>query len=414
MAIVGFLLLLLASAFFSGAETAFFSIDRPAHFKLRQQKAAAAARVITLLKRPRDLLIAILFGNVLVNLSYFSLAAVLAAEMRGRPILEGLVHASALFGVIILGEIIPKTLVHTAPAAFAKLISAPMTLWERLSRFITGPLSGITGGSLALVDRVLPPLGNLTNVELARLVTHQRDEGFLAPTLGNLLEDVLLLSQIRVREIMTPRVDIASFDISQGREAFLEVVADVRRSKIPVHRGEGFDEVFGILYLKDVLRRPEAPLEDLIHKAWFIPVTRRLDGLLRDMLNRDAAIAIVVDEYGGTAGLVSIEDVIEEVVGDISMQAQVPPLQAKGPDLFTVSGALSLRDANEALGVGLPEDGATTVAGLISRLLGRLPKEGDEVEVEEGVLTVTKVEKMRVIQVDVRLSKPRPYEEYLA
>jgi len=403
MILLMFLVLLTLSSLFSASETAFFSIDRLARARLREQKTTAAERVLALLKKPRDLLVAILFGNVLINIFYFSVANSLASQVRdSKPWLEPAIHLGSLVAIILFGEIAPKTLTLGAPVATAQLLAPILKIWQRMSRFITEPLSWLTERTLGVVERRWPPPGPLSEVELAQAVALQGREGTLSANLSSLMEDVLLLSRVRVREIMTPRVDIRSFDLSEGREAFLKLVAQVRRMKIPVHKGDGLDGLTGVLNVKEVLRAPGVALTALVKPAWFIPETKSVESLLQDMLVRDATLAIVVDEYGGTAGLVTVEDVIEEVVGDISSQPRPSPLEAQGEGVYLVLGLMSVRELNEQLGLNL-DDGATTVAGWFARSLGRIPKVGDEIEIERGWLKVVKMDKFRTRRVELRL-----------
>lgn len=410
MSYVLLLFLLLLSAFFSGSETAFFSLDRMDRIRLREQQSRGAKIVLRLLEHPRDLLVAILFGNVLVNILYFSVANSIAIEARNYSrLLEPVAHGGALITIIIAGEIVPKTLTIGAPALIARAVAPILALWQRLSRFLTEPLSFITGKSLSLVDKRWPPPGALSDVELAQLVALQSKEGILANSVSDLLEDVLLLSRVRVKEIMTPRVDIFSFDLNDGREAFLEMVASARRSKILVHDGSGLDGIYGVLNVKQVMRAPKTKLSDLVEKAWFIPVTKSVESLLQEMLVKDASLAVVVDEYGGTAGLVTMEDVIEEVVGDISQQTNVPTIQASGPNCYSVSGSMTVRDVNDTLNLTI-EEGSTTVAGFVARTLGRIPVIGDKVPLQAGQLTVTKVEKLRTTQVLIEIQRTKSGE----
>ncbi|MDF1666358.1 MAG: hemolysin family protein [Planctomycetota bacterium] len=399
------LVLLLLSAFFSGSETAFFSLDRMDRIRLREKQNRGAKTVLRLLEHPRDLLVAILFGNVLVNILYFSVANSIAIQARGyNRLLEPVAHAGALITIIVAGEVIPKTLTIGAPAFIARAVSPFLALWQRLSRFLTEPLSYVTGKSLSLVDRRWPPPGALTDMELAQLVALQSKEGILAASVSDLLEDVLLLSRVRVKEIMTPRVDIFSFDLTEGREAFLNFVATIRRSKILVHNGTDLDGIHGVLNVKKVIQSPKKSLNECVEKAWFIPVTKSVESLLQEMLIKDASLAVVVDEYGGTAGLVTMEDVIEEVVGDISKQTNVPPIQASGPNCYSVAGSMTVRDVNDVLNLKI-EETSTTVAGFVARSLGRIPVVGDQVPLRLGHLRVTKVEKLRTTQVLIEVQR---------
>ena len=404
--------LLLCSAFFSGSETAFFSLDRAARRELEGDRGGAAARALGLLERPRELLVAILFGNVLVNIAYMSVSATLADGVSGTGP-KAATHGAALLSLMIFGEVVPKSLTIAAPAVAARAAAGPLGLWSWLSWLLTAPLGALTERVLSVLGRRLPTKGALSDVELARLAALESQEGMLRPSIGDLLEDVLLLSGIRAREVMTPRVDITSFDLSKGRrEAYFALAGEARLSKIPVHQGAGLDALIGVLNLKRVLKNPSRPLEALVEPAWFIPETKRLDGLLHEMLGRDATMGIVVDEYGGTSGLVTIEDVVEEIVGDINNQAAVPPLRARSATLYEVNGAVPIRELNDLLGTLLDSSGATTVAGYVARELGQIPRPGDRVTFSGGELRVAEVEKHRTLRVEVHLTRPPELDEH--
>jgi len=403
-----FLLLLILSSFFSGSETAYFSLDRAATQRISDQNGRAAELVLGLISRPRELLIAVLFGNVLVNVAYFSLAASFATRLGSRgPSLELAAHAGALALIIVAGEVVPKTITIQRPEAMALLAARPLWIWVRASRLVTEPLSSLTGRFINRLERRFPPPGAMSNVELAQLVTLQAQEGVLNPSLGDLLQDVLLLSHVRVREIMTPRVDIGAFDLTKSRASYLELAARLRRTKICVHSGGGLDDIHGVVNLKRVLAEPERGLAELVEPLWFIPETKEIESLLQEFLRRDASVALVVDEYGGTSGLVTMEDVVEEIVGDISQPSEVPAFEVRGPSRVFLSGDLAIREMNELLDLGLPTEGATTVAGFLAKELGRIPRPDDEVEVDAGRLRVIRVEKFRTRQVEVTLKAPR-------
>ncbi len=395
--------LLVVVAFFSGAETSLFTLTR---HQLKTFRAGAnpllrlAAR---LLDRPQETLVTILLGNMSANVLFFASASVLvisSARYVGgvTSAVLGVVPALA---IIFFGGVLPKVFAAAYPAFVAGLVAGPLYGFHRVIR----PVCVILQRGLVTPGvRLLTPPGRgprpVGHAELNELLEHSAAQGLLAPGESELLREVVELGTIRAREIVVPRVDMITFDITQGREAFLDLVRAKRVKRVPAWRDQP-DNIVGMLHARDVLLKPDDPLEDLLRPAWFVPEAKTIDGLLRDFQHTGREIAIAVDEYGGITGLLTLEDVIAEVVGEVFELGEGPPplVRQIGEDAWLVSGRLSIREWAEAFGQRFADFGVDTIGGLIAVRLGRVARVGDALKLRNLLLTVTRVLRHRIVEV---------------
>ena len=395
--------LLCLSAFFSGTETALFSLRPEDRATLRSAGSSSARAVLTLLETPRALLVAILLGNLVVNSLIVAVAAHALAPWGADAVLTGSAAMTAL--LIVFGEVLPKALGVTRPVPVALLAGRPLLAFRNAIKLvgIVGPLERLVLWLIDRVERRLPPAQTaLTDRELRRFVELQGPEG-LEQQMAELLADVLELRRRRAHEIMTPRVDLVAFDLARGTRAeFLELARRHRHGKVPVHKGGGIDAIDGWLAVREVLARPDVPLQQLVKKLWLVPHTKSLESLLREMIERQVAVALVVGEYGGTRGLVTLEDVVEEITGDIASEEGTPLLESLADGTWRLAGRFPLREAAELLGIEVPP-GPATLSGLVSHLLGRLPQPGDLAWHEGIQFRVDAVERRRATLVRVAL-----------
>lgn len=400
-------LLLLLSAVFAGSEAAFFSLAPHDLNQLEMRGGRLDQMVVSLIRRPRPLLFTILFGNLVVNVLLFSMATVQSTALADRGAGTALVLAPqiiALTMVILVGELIPKLIGLLAPRRIAYMVAPGLVVLRFFLSPLTRPLNAMVNyvGTVVTGRREASPA--LSAEELRLLVEIQAEEGFLARVESDFLQGVVELVEIRVREIMTPRVDIVSFDLRNGLDEFLSLSQRSRKRRIPVHEGN-VDELLGFLRTRDVLfAGRKADLRSLIRKPYYVPEAMTAVTLLKELGNRNDTVAVVVDEYGGTAGLVSVEDTVEEIVGDIvdDFDRNVPMVRRLGASdsasvRYVVEGALSSRDSHELFGTGAPRpDAPTTLAGLLAAHLGRVLRPGDQATIGAAGVTVTRVERGRV------------------
>lgn len=400
-------LLLACSAFFSASESALFALRREDRDWLQRRGGAAARCALELLARPRTLLVAVLFGNLIVNFLAMSLTARLVIPALGDgagAVTLGVLATTGL--VVVCGEVTPKALAVAAPRTIALLAARPLLAFRDASRPLTGPLERLVSWGLDRLEPRLPPAeGALTDLELSRFALLHGEAGALERDASEFLAAVLELGSRRVHEVMTPRVDVVAFDLGGTRDDFLALVREHRVSKVPVHRGAGLDTIDGYIQTRDVLRERERPLEELVRPLWFVPSTKSLESLLREMIARQELIALVVGEYGGTHGVVTLEDVVEEITGEITHDEH--PLLRQGPTdrAWIAAGRFPLRELGEVLGVRFPP-GHTTLSGWIAHSRGRLPEVGDVVYLAGIQFRVHALEGRRARDVVIALPEP--------
>jgi putative hemolysin len=406
-------LLLLASAFCSASETALFSLDDAG-----RERAGPVAR--KLLGNAQALLISLLLVNLLVNVLVFATASGLVRhdseshgiEISGSEHFEAIATGFlALLAVLVLGEILPKALALRAPAAVARLVAPPVSLLvvalapvRRIVRFLLEIATRVLGEATREEPRI-------TAETLAEVLGQSAEVGLLAASEADLLAEVVELEGIRVREIMTPRVDMLSLDLKAEEDDNIQIMARAlarRLTWLPVVRGHA-DQVSGCVRMRDILSQPERPLIELVRPALFVPEVAGVLDLLKLLRDKQATEAVVVDEWGGTAGTVTVEDVFEEIVGDLRVEGEVGEraVLPLGDGRFRVSGGLSIRDWNERFNLEVVPEGFETVGGFVTALLGRIPRAGDRVRHGDLVWQVREVRGRRVRSVDMYLDPGR-------
>ncbi len=245
----------------------------------------------------------------------------------------------------------------------------------------------------------------LTLEELHRHLQERQEEGTLEADEREMIEDILEFGETMVREVMVPRIDVKAVSVDDDYGDVRKIVTEVGHSRLPVYDGD-IDHIIGIMHVKDLLRQPEgeaAPLRQLARKALFVPETKMIDDLLRDFQQTRTHMAIVVDEYGGTSGMVTLEDLLEEIVGEIQDEydAEAPLVHQIGPDIFIADAIVSLEDFKEMTGIELPEDGWDTLGGFLYALEGKVPERGQVMEWEDLQFTIRETEGRRIMKVEI-------------
>ena len=401
--------LLLLSGFFSGTETALFSLSAEGARQLsRRHRTATLLRILR--QEPDELLTAILFGNLLVNILFFCTGAAASgrlAEGRGGWF-DALGAVLILFSVVLFGEIVPKAIGIAHPRAVLLFSASPLNVWFSLTKpfrcFIAFLLR-----VFRLKTSASPVQACLTQGELRELLDAVRPEAGFGAQEKEVLEDILTLPDVRAREIMVPRMQVPRKSIEASRE---DILAEARRQRGAqvIICGEKEDDLLGYLSVKDLLlREKEESIESLLRPLGFIPETKRLDKLLREFLAGDWSLAAVVDEYGGFSGVVTVEDILSEVVGDVALD-EMEEVSQLDSDTYRLSGQLSVRAWRELFVGVIPEQEVVglafdTLGGFIVSLLGRMPREGDHVAVRNLCLTVETVQRGRVLSVLLHLEQ---------
>lgn len=407
--IVVLVILLGLSAFFSSAETALTTVNR---LRVRAWVEEGDKRAIILSKvidDPGKLLSAILIGNNIVNISASSIATLLATEFWGNAG-AGIATGVTTLLVLIFGEITPKTMASLKAEKialnYAKVVYALMILLTPLI-FILDILSG---GILRLFG-IDPDHrdDSVTEEDLRTIVEAGHEDGVLENEEHMMINNVFDFADHQAKEIMVPRVDMCFLKLDATYEEFMEIYKEEKFTRIPVYE-ETRDNVVGILNVKDLLlydKSQEFHVKDFLREAYFTYEFKNTSELMVEMRKNSISIAIVLDEYGSTAGLVTLEDLLEEIVGDIRDEfddAEAEEVQKLGQGEYLVEGACKLEDLNDMIGLGIESEDYDSIGGIVIDALQHLPSEGEEVTLDNGTrLVVEKVDKNRIEKVHIYL-----------
>lgn len=397
--------LLAVYAFFSFIETTFFALTPAERLALRRVSPRAAGIVDGLLSQPRVLLVGTMLGALLVSTSYFVVSSVLVTRFEASLFLSVLLAIVSLFGMVLSAEILPKLVGNADRVRSARFAASPTALFcavigpfaSAIDRFVLAPIGRLSAGG--------PGGGIVDSVELAVLLEQSAQEGAIDLREREAIEGVMRLRRLRVRDVMTPRVDMWSVRATDDEAEIRRVATEARLTHLPVV-GRDVDEILGILELKKYLlpaQRP--PRAECMDPARFVPELASLEQLLEHFRRTGTKLAIAVDEYGGTAGIVALEDCVEEIVGDIADIGEVSidaPVEV-APGTWRVSGEMGVSRWSDAFGTRVVSQRASTVAGLVMQRLSRVARPGDRVEVGNIVLEVEAVSGARIESVLVAL-----------
>ena len=418
------LLLILLNGFFVAAEIAFVTVRRTRLDELADEGDRRAARALRLLKDPGRFLaviqVAITFLGALASaVAAVSIVELLATPLSGVSWIGERAGALALLVVtllvsivsIVLGELIPKGFALANPDRIALAASGPISLFAK----IVSPLVALL---VLLTKAISKPFGidptrtpELSAAEIRLIVEQGSQQGVLEAEEEQMISAVMSLSDSKLHEVMVPRIDIVAIDQEASFDEAVEVVLKEGHSRTPLYR-ESVDHIVGILYAKDLLRLiaaggPRPRLRDIMRPALFVPESQSVDDLLHELQRRKVHMAVVLDEYGGTAGLVTIEDLLEEIVGEIQDEFdEEEPMKVEiGPGEVILDGRADIDDLTELVEPALEledDEEYDTLGGFVYHRIGRVPVVGDAVVIEPFVITVIKVSGRRVGKVRVR------------
>lgn len=410
-----FVTLLIASAFFSSSETAFFSLNKSTIDKLAHSKKLSARQVATLLGEPQKLLIAIIIGNTVSNVAIASIAALLTTDLNQHLKINEIVALLlnvlvVTLVILVFSEIIPKVTAVKNARKIAERLVYPLTFFYYL--FL--PLSQMFSFLTQIISNVLgldKDKHVLSEQELRTLVDVGEEHGALEKDEKEMIHSIIEMGETIVREIMVPRTDMIAVDKTASLTQVLNLVKDKLHSRIPVY-DDSADNIVGILYLKDLLpfikkkNTSTFDLTKLAHRAYYVPEQKKINELLREFQQQRIHMAIVVDEYGGTSGLVTLEDIIEEIVGEIQDEydSELPQLEKLDERSFAVDASMLLDELNEQLGLHLPtEEGVDTLAGFLLGQFGSVPKSKQKLDYNGFEFIIMKATKKRIEQVRINI-----------
>ncbi|MFN3761927.1 MAG: hemolysin family protein, partial [Anaerolineae bacterium] len=338
------------------------------------------------------------------------LARALAAGGLPHPWADGLALLVVIGGLsallLLAGRLVPEGIAAARPEEWAirfagllRILAAlfwpPVRLLVWVGNRLAAPFGGVPLSGTTLV----------TEEEIRTLVDAGEEEGIIEEDEKEMIYSIFELGETMAREVMVPRIDIVAVDVQTPPEEVIRVIAETGHSRIPVYEGT-VDGIVGLVYAKDLLLHlqgdgPRPPLREMLRPAYFVPETKKVDDLLREMQQRRIHMAIVVDEYGGTAGLVTVEDILEEIVGEIQDEYDVeePTFEQVGEGEYVLDARMNLDDVNDLLEADLPTETADTLGGLIYDALGRVPVPGDGLQIGEWRIEVLTVSGRRIRKV---------------
>ena len=395
------------SAFFSSAETAFIGASR---IKIRLLKDNGETppetdQVIKMMKNPERTLSTVLLGNNLTNSAMAALGTLIAVKFMSDNLGAAVATLAVTFLLLIFGEAAPKTIAAHHAERVAFLYVRPLGIFSAIFYPLIMALSWIASNLTRLAGE--HPDSRLlmwNEKEIRTAISLGAEEGTVEKIEADMLHKVFDFGNRPVFEIMTPRTDVIWAEQEMKLSDFMEIYAQEPHSRFPVYEGN-FDNVTGIIFIKDVLLGlaqdlidRETPINKLSRPVYFVPETKRISELFNEMQAGGYQVAVIIDEYGGTAGVVTLSQLVEEIMGELGDELIIPDKEFETIDAttFQVDGNMRVEEASEQLGVILPEGDYETVAGFILNLLGHIPNEGEQIRYDKLKLVITEMKGRKV------------------
>ena len=399
------LLLVAGEAFFSASETAFFNLSRRQISEMSQSKNRFCNLVATLLKNPKNLLAGILLGDMAISTLYFSFSGVLTLSVHHEngTIAAALAAGCAFSAFIIFGELMPKSLAYSNSPTIAIATALPCFFCLKILspvRFLLNTVIVEPSLRLILGGQMHPQPITLNQLKL--LIESSRQRGIISTDENQLLGEIIELGLLKVRQVMRPRVDITAVSTKASNAQACEIMMNSHLTKLPIYSGT-IDNIIGLVDLRQLLLHPDTAPARLAYKVNFVPEQKTVESLLEFFRSSKTDTAIVVDEYGGIAGFVSLADIVEELVGPIEPLKGIEPVKQLGPMTYRLAGSLAIHDWADAFGIDVAESRLATVGGLVVALLGRIPRTGDVACLQNLKFTVERVRKHRIESIVLEL-----------
>ncbi len=403
--ILFFILLLLSSALVSGSEVAFFSLTPENLENLKKSKSNRDKIILKHLDKSDYLLATILIANTFINIAIVILTTYISAaliDFHNNELIKFLTEAVFVtFMILLFGEIIPKIYANKNKLQFARIMAYPLYILQK----IFYPLPGLLSKTTNIVNKRMQKKEKISMSDISYAVDltidHSKSE-------KKIIKSVITLSSKEVREIMTPRVDVVVLNYYDKLSKVKEIIASHEFSRLPVYK-DNLDNIEGVLYIKDLVQIFEKEnyhnWQRLIKPAYFVPENKKLDDLLQEFKMKKVHLAIVVDEYGGFSGIITLEDIIEEIVGEINDEFDIDEnlISKIGQNKYLVNGKLLLNDLQKYL--NLPnnyfdeiKNEVESVAGLILEILGEFPKQNQKIKYKNLEFQVKEISQRRIVK----------------
>lgn len=413
--IVGFLgifILLFCSAIVSGAEVALFSLSQKDIDEALQQNVSKGRIISNLLDKPKKLLATLLVANNFINIGVVILFSFVGRDIFGSvvsPALKFILEVILVTSLILFfGEILPKVYASRNNLKFAQRVAYPLALLDKLLSPISLPMRSAT---LYLHNKLGKQKTSFSVGQLSQAL-ELTDSEDTSTEEQKILEGIVSFGNTDTKQVMSPRIDIFALEISESFEAIYPKIIEKGYSRIPVYR-DNIDQIEGVLFVKDLLPyidKKDFDWATLIREPFFVPENKKLDNLLKDFQSMKSHLAIVVDEYGGTSGLVSLEDVIEEIVGDISDEFDDEHINFSQIDdkNYLFEGKINLKDFYRIIDVDedlfeIQKGEAETLGGFILEIIGNFPKKNQKIAFQNCIFTIESVDSKRIKQIKVTI-----------
>jgi CBS domain containing-hemolysin-like protein len=396
------------------SETAITAVSKVRLRQLENEGDERARKLNSLLKDSTRLLSTILLGN---NIAQNALTAILTAvTLRWLSNLDlnpgwaiPISTIISTFLILIFAEVTPKSYAFQRAEKVALFTATPLSILHKLFSPVAIVMTTVANLILKVFGlKLVNPEPFVTEEEIKTLVDIGEEEGIIEEEEREIIEGVFEFSETLAREVMVPRVDIVALDVNSTFEEAIDTINMSGHSRIPIYE-ETIDNIVGILYAKDLLKyfglKNPPPLKTIMRSPYYVPETKPIDELFREMRAQKIHMAIIIDEYGGTAGLVTIEDILEELVGEIMDEYDINEesmVKEIAPDEIIVDGRMNLEELNEMLGVNLPAEETDTIAGFVYDHISHIPKAGEEFEYDGVLIRVEEVRGRRITKLRIK------------
>lgn len=383
------------SAFFSASETSLFSLDT---IKIRRLSQAGknSFYIVRVLENPIYYLTTILAGNTLVNIAASALITYILIGLLGSKGLSISIGVTT-FLLLIFGEVTPKTLAIHNNEKLAYILARPLYMFSRLISPLLSLATKTCNAVIAMLHIELKNEPTLTEEEFKTIMEVGHRHGVVGKSEKEMVLSIFELTMTKAQEVMIPRTDIKAVSFNWDLDKIKRFVRQARHSKIPVYK-DSYDNIIGMIYTKDLFLEKSQGLSDMVKPVLFIPSTKKIDELIQDFYRQKTKMAIVIDEYGGTSGLVTLEDVLEEVFGEIYDEFEVGEklIELCEGGLYRVSGKAPVYKVNEDCNLSIPQGDYETIAGFLLYAFGKIPAEGERIRAAGAAFVIEKVAGRRI------------------
>ena len=401
------IVLLLGSGFFSASETSLMSLSKIRIRYMEEEGVKGAKLVSSLIEKSSDLLSSILVGNNVVNIAATSVSTSLFISIFGDG---GVAIATAVMTVLVLifGEITPKTIAANSPEKIAVIVSKPISIIMKITKpivWVFNLLTGIIFKIMGIENDGVKPF--ITEEELKAMVNVSHEEGVLEIEEREIINNVFQFGDMQAKEAMIQRLDMVAVNIEDSYDEIIELFKSEKLSRLPVYQ-ESIDDIVGILNIKDIIFLSDEEIQNFniknyVRDAFFTYEFKKITQLLEEMKKEKSQMAIVVDEYGGTAGLLTIEDLVEVIVGDIDDEydEEEEEIVKVSDNEYLVEGSTKISDVNEQIGINFESDEFDSIGGFIIGYLKRIPEENELIEVGNVKFSVESIDKNRINKIRI-------------